>query len=98
MNLSAADCGTASVPFCVSINRRRTNPSHDGVYRLANNASRARRWLERAAGGGDAAAQSLLGIMYLRGQYGAERSVGRAKLWLEQAAAQGHAGAVYNLG
>ena len=36
--------------------------------------------------------------MYLRGQYGAERSVGRAKLWLEQAAAQGHAGAVYNLG
>src|SRR6185295_1986537 len=58
--------------------------------------SRAATELERAAAGGNADAQYLLGTFALNGLV-AERDTAKAKVWLEKAAANGHARAAYSL-
>src|SRR5262245_35313424 len=58
--------------------------------------SRATVELERAAAGGNADAQYLLGTFALNGLVG-ERDTAKAKAWLEKAAANGHARAAYSL-
>src|SRR5206468_1463472 len=57
----------------------------------------ARQWYKQAAAQGDAAAQSLLGVLYDQG-HGVARNYMTARQWYEQAAAQGHAKAQINLG
>ena len=53
-------------------------------------------WFEKAAEQGYAAAQRILGQIYLAGQ-GAERDYAEAYKWSELAASQGHEGAIGQL-
>ena len=57
----------------------------------------ARHWFEKAAGQGNADAQSNLGIMLMMGQ-GGDVDHKAARHWFEKAAEQGNASAQYNLG
>ena len=60
--------------------------------------TRNRMWLNlRAALRGDKDAQYTMGLSYLNGQLGLDRSYLHAEKWLDQAAHQGHPGAMQEL-
>ncbi len=55
-------------------------------------------YLTKSAEAGDVLAQTLLGLIYLDGQYGLSESEERFIYWIQKAADQGHADAEYILG
>jgi TPR repeat protein len=67
---------------------------HGGV---ALDEQRAAFWFEKAAAGGNAYAQTMLGDMYAEGR-GVPRNIGQARRWREKAAQQGNARAQLKLG
>ena len=73
-------------------------PLEDGIdaFHEKAYAKAAGLWLPLAEKG-DAAAQYLLGTLYVEGK-GVEQNDATAIMWFQRAANQGHAGAQYNLG
>jgi TPR repeat protein len=62
------------------------------------NQAEGRRWLERAAAGGDADAMDDLGQQYLSGSWGFPMDHRKAVEWLRRAAAKGNTNAMLTLG
>jgi TPR repeat protein len=67
------------------------------VQRLVENSAQAVQRVEKAAGAGDAVAQTSYGLRYASGQ-GVLRNDLEARKWFRRAAEQGHAGGQFNLG
>merc|ERR1712185_890878 len=65
---------------------------------VAQSYVKARDWYERAAEGGYARAQALLGAYYHSGREGVAIDFRSARMWIEKAVSQGDAGAQANLG
>jgi localization factor PodJL len=69
----------------------------NGRFGVVENLAEARRWTERAAEGGDAAAMHNLALYYFRGEGGAQ-DLGGAARWFRDAAERGVVDSQYNLG
>ena len=69
----------------------------NGRFGVVENLTEARRWTERAAEGGDAAAMHNLALYYFRGEGGAQDLVGATR-WFRDAAERGVVDSQYNLG
>jgi len=68
-----------------------------GDHGVKQNLAEARRWTERAAEGGDAAAMHNLALFDFRGEGGTQNLAGAAR-WFRAAAEQGIVDSQYNLG
>lgn len=63
---------------------------HEATYCNGDDARNAVWFYLRAALRGDKEAQYKMGLSYLNGQLGLDRSYTQAEKWLDQAASQGH--------
>jgi localization factor PodJL len=69
----------------------------NGEHGVVQNMAEARRWTERAANGGDAAAMHNLALYYFRGE-GGPQDLASATRWFRDAAERGIVDSQYNLG
>jgi localization factor PodJL len=69
----------------------------NGQFGVVQNMTEARRWTERAAEGGDAAAMHNLALYHFRGE-GGPQNLASATRWFREAAERGIVDSQYNLG